>query len=280
MSYLITKNKFISVNGQQIAYRELGQGLSNRPLVLLTHLAATLDNWDPVLVDLLAEKRHIILLDLPGVGASQGKVASTISGMAEQAVEIITVLGYVSIDLLGLSMGGMIAQEIIRLKPRLVNRLILAGTGYRGGVEVDKVTSKTFKFMLKAMLEGADPKRYIFYNNDADGKVEADRVLGRIAQRNKAYADDEMNVLGFLAQLRAIKRWGRAPEDDLAFIKQPTLVVNGDMDMQVPTENSYIMHDRIKDSQLVIYPNAGHGSIFQYAHEFANEVSRFLGEQA
>ena len=151
MSYLITKNKFISVNGQQIAYRELGQGLSNRPLVLLTHLAATLDNWDPVLVDLLAEKRHIILLDLPGVGASQGKVASTISGMAEQAVEIITVLGYVSIDLLGLSMGGMIAQEIIRLKPRLVNRLILAGTGYRGGVEVDKVTSKTFKFMLKAM---------------------------------------------------------------------------------------------------------------------------------
>ena len=89
-----------------------------------------------------------------------------------------------------------------------------------------------------------------------------------------------MNVLGFLAQLRAIKRWGRAPEDDLAFIKQPTLVVNGDMDMQVPTENSYIMHDRIKDSQLVIYPNAGHGSIFQYAHEFANEVSRFLGEQA
>ena len=133
---------------------------------MLVHLAATLDNWDPKLLDLLGEKEHIIVLDLPGVGASQGKVASTIPGMAEQATAIIKALGHTKINLLGLSMDGFIVQEIVRLDGQLLNRLILAGTGSRGGVEVDKVTGKTFHYMLKAGLERVDPKRYIFYNHD------------------------------------------------------------------------------------------------------------------
>ena len=105
MTYIQTKNQFISVKGNQIAYRELGKGNSEIPLVMLTHLAAVLDNWDPKLLDLIAAKHHIIVMDLPGVGASQGKVADTIPGMAEQAIEIITALGYGRINLLGLSMG-------------------------------------------------------------------------------------------------------------------------------------------------------------------------------
>ncbi|MER0123995.1 alpha/beta fold hydrolase [Streptococcus sp. ZJ93] len=276
MSYITTKNQYITVAGQQIAYRELGKGKSDLPLVMLVHLAATLDNWDPKLLDLLAEKQHIIVVDLPGVGASQGRVAPTISGMAEQAIDIVEALGLEKINLLGLSMGGMIAQEIIRIKSSMVNRLILAGTGPRGGLEMDKVTSKTFRYMLKAGIERIDPKRYIFYNHDEEGKIEASKVLGRMGMRRAEHADKDMNIPGFLTQLKAIKRWGKDAADDMRYITQPTLIVNGDKDMQVPTENSYIMHEKIAGSKLVIYPKAGHGSIFQYADEFSKELEAFL----
>lgn len=276
MSYITTKNTYINVKGNKIAYREVGKGKSELQLVMLVHLAATLDNWDPKLIDLISENHHVIVLDLPGVGASEGKVANTIPGMAKQAIEIIRELGFNKINLLGLSMGGFIAQEIVRLESQLVNRLILAGTGPRGGVEVDKVTGKTLRYMLKATFNRVDPKRYIFYNHDEAGFLEAKKVLDRMGKRAPENLDKEMNIKGFLTQLGAIKKWGRDSQDDMAFITQPTLIVNGDKDMQVPTENSYIMDQKIKDSQLIIYPNAGHGSIFQYAEEFSKELNRFL----
>ena len=276
MSYITTANQYITVGDNQIAYRELSKGKSEIPLVMLVHLAAVLDNWDPKLLDLIAEEHHMIVMDLPGVGASQGKVADTIPGMAAQTIEIIKALGYDKINLLGLSMGGMIAQEIVRLDGSLVNRLILAGTGPRGGVEMDKVTGKTFRFMFKGALHRVDPKRYIFYNHDEQGSVEARKVLGRMGMRKKEDSDKEMNIPGFLTQLKAIKRWGKDAQDSLEFITQPTLIVNGDNDLQVPTTNSYEMHEKIAGSKLIIYPNAGHGSIFQYAEEFSKELLKFL----
>jgi alpha/beta hydrolase, putative len=278
MSYITTANQYITVGGNQIAYRELSKGKSEMPLVMLVHLAAVLDNWDPKLLDLIAQEHHVIVMDLPGVGASQGKVADTIPGMAAQTVEIIKALGYDKINLLGLSMGGMIAQEIVRLEENLVNRLILAGTGPRGGVEMDKVTGKTFRFMFKGALHRVDPKRYIFYNHDEQGGVEAAKVLSRMGMRKKEDSDKEMNVPGFLTQLKAIKRWGKDAQDALEFITQPTLIVNGDNDLQVPTANSYEMLEKIAGSKLIIYPNAGHGSIFQYAEEFSKELLAFLAE--
>lgn len=278
MSYITTANQYITVGGNQIAYRELSKGKSGMPLVMLVHLAAVLDNWDPKLLDLIAQEHHVIVMDLPGVGASQGKVADTIPGMAAQTIEIIKALGYNKVNLLGLSMGGMIAQEIVRLDGSLVNRLILAGTGPRGGVEMDKVTGKTFRFMFKGALHRVDPKRYIFYNHDEQGGVEATKVLSRMGMRKKEDSDKEMNIPGFLTQLKAIKRWGKDAQDSLEFITQPTLIVNGDNDLQVPTANSYEMHEKIAGSKLIIYPNAGHGSIFQYAEEFSKELLAFLAE--
>lgn len=278
MSYITTANQYITVGGNQIAYRELSKGKSEMPLVMLVHLAAVLDNWDPKLLDLIAQEHHVIVMDLPGVGASQGKVADTIPGMAAQTIEIIKALGYNKVNLLGLSMGGMIAQEIVRLDGSIVNRLILAGTGPRGGVEMDKVTGKTFRFMFKGALHRVDPKRYIFYNHDEQGGVEARKVLDRMGMRKKEDSNKEMNVPGFLTQLKAIKRWGKDAQDSLAFITQPTLIVNGDNDLQVPTANSYEMHEKIAGSKLIIYPNAGHGSIFQYAEEFSKELLAFLAE--
>lgn len=278
MSYLKTKNQYTIIKGNRIAYRELGKGNSKFPLILLNHLAATLDDWDPKLLDLLSVKQHILVFDLSGVGSSQGKVSTTLQRMAEQTIDIVNQLGYSKVNLLGLSMGGMIAQEIIRRKSSLVNRLILVGTASRGGQEVDKVTSKTFRYMLKAGFEGIDPKRYIFYNHDIQGEIVAKQVLERMKQRTKDFRDEKMKLFGFLTQLKAIKKWGRMPTDNLSYITQPTLIVNGDKDMQVPTENSYDMHRKIKDSQLIIYPNAGHGSIFQYADNFSKILIEFLGE--
>lgn len=229
MGYLSTKNSYLNVSSERIAYRKLGKPKTT-PLVMLVHLGATLDNWDPKLIDLL-----------------------------------------------GLSMGGMIAQELVRLDQTLVKHLILVGTGPKGGLGIDQVTQTTFKYMLKAGLTRSDPKRYIFYEHDTAGKAEADKVLARLARRPAQYADKKMQVSGFLRQLKAIKRYGSAKPTDLNFITCPTLIVNGDNDLMVPTKNSYMMHQKIKDSQLVIYPKAGHGSLFQYVDEFAVTLNDFLG---
>ncbi|TCD53897.1 alpha/beta hydrolase [Alloscardovia theropitheci] len=278
MSYINTENKVIDVKNTKIVYRELGMGKSQYQLVMLTHLSATFDNWDPLLLDLLAQNHHVIVLDLPGVGASEGKVPPKIELMAQQAIDIFDALGLEKINLLGLSMGGMVAQEIVRLRGQMVNKLILAGTGPRGGYEVDKVTGKTFRYMIRAAFERVDPKRYIFYTHDDQGAREAQQVLSRMGERaeKSSVRDKEISVGSFIRQLKAIKRWGKEAEDNLSFITQPTLIVNGDQDMQVPTQNSYDMHDKISQSELVIYPQAGHGSIFQYAQQFAHKVQAFL----
>lgn len=276
MSYLETGNSFITVNGNRIAYRELSKGKSEVPLVMFVHLAANMDNWDPKLIDILAEKQHVILVDLPGIGDSQGKVAASIPGMAEQGISIIKEFGYSKINLLGLSMGGMVAQEIVKLDNQLVNKLILVGTGPRGGKGIKNIIGITFKYIFKAALEKTDPKRFIFYNHDKEGKMEAEKVLGRLAERNGKYLDKATTIPSFLRQLRAIRKWGKEKADNLSFINQPTLIVNGDNDLMVATENSYNMHDRIANSKLVIYPNSGHGSLFQFPEKFSDEVQNFL----
>jgi len=276
MSYLKTGNSFITVNGNRIAYRELSKGKSKIPLVMLVHLAANMDNWDPKLIDILAEKQHVILVDLPGIGDSQGKVAVSIPGMAEQGVSIIKEFGYSKINLLGLSMGGMIAQEIVKLDNQLVNKLILVGTGPRGGKGIKNIIGITFKYIFKAALEKTDPKRFIFYNHDKEGKMEAEKVLRRLAERNGKYLDKATTIPSFLRQLMAIRKWGKEKADNLSFINQPTLIINGDNDLMLATENSYDMHDRIANSKLVIYPNSGHGSLFQFPEKFSDKVQNFL----
>ena len=276
MSYLKTGNSFITVNGNRIAYRELSKGKSKIPLVMLVHLTANMDNWDPKLIDILAEKQHVILVDLPGIGDSQGKVAASIPGMAEQGISIIKEFGYSKINLLGLSMGGMVAQEIVKLDNQLVNKLILVGTGPRGGKGIKNIIGITFKYIFKAALEKTDPKRFIFYNHDKEGKMEAEKVLGRLAERNGKYLDKATTIPSFLRQLMAIRKWGKEKADNLSFINQPTLIINGDNDLMVATENSYDIHDRIANSKLVIYPNSGHGSLFQFPEKFSDEVQNFL----
>ncbi|QNQ82659.1 alpha/beta hydrolase [Lactobacillus sp. PV037] len=274
--YLHTQNEFVLVNNVRIAYRELGANTSALPLLLLNHLGATMDQWDPAFINELARQNHVIVVDLNGVGASGGKVPTTISQMAQEAISFIITLGYDKINLLGLSMGGFIAQDVIRQDPNLVNKLILVGTGPKGGIGIDQVTQVTFKDMAKGQLHHIDPKRYIFYTHDQAGKKEATEVLNRMNSRTKENTDDKMKVSSFLRQLKAIKKWGKDKEDSLQYIHLPTLIINGNDDTMVPTANSYEMHYKIKDSKLVIYPHAGHGSIFQYPNSSVKEIDKFL----
>lgn len=274
--YLHTQNKFVLVNNVKIAYRELGANTSDLPLLLLNHLGATMDEWDPVFINELARQNHVIVVDLNGVGASSGKVPTTIAQMAQEAISFILTLGYDKINLLGLSMGGFIAQDVVRQDSDLVNKLILVGTSPKGGVGIDQVTKITFHDMAKGQFHHVDPKRYIFYTHDQAGKKEALEVLKRMKSRTKENADDKMKVPSFLRQLKAIHKWGKSHEDSTQFIHVPTLIINGDNDTMVPTANSYEMNYKIKNSKLVIYPHAGHGSIFQYPNSSVKEIDNFL----
>ena len=277
MSYLDTGNSYADVDGKRIAYRELSVGRTALPLVMLVHLAANMDNWDPKLVDALARNRHLILMDLPGVGASEGSVEPSLEESAGHAIDILRALGHDRFDPLGLSMGGMIAQEIVRARPQSVRKLILVGTAPRGGIGVERVTSVTFGHMLHAAIRRKDMKRYIFFTNDETGEAAASATFARLDSREPSHQDVPVTAPAFLAQLKAIKRWGKEAEDGLSFVRIPTLIANGNDDAMVPTPNSHTMHEKIDGSKLVLYQHAGHGSLFQYAHEFAHEVDAFLG---
>lgn len=274
--YLHTKNQYITVGEASIAYRMIGNNAKELPILLLNHLSATMDEWDPAFINELARDNRVIVVDLSGVGASSGKTQTSISQMAKEVIDFILTLGFSKVNLLGLSMGGFIAQGIVRQDPNLINKLILVGTGPKGGVGIDKVSEVTFKSILKAQLHRVDPKTYIFYPHDPKGEKEAFEILSRMKQRPAKFADKKITISSFLCQLKAIHSWGKEQADSTKFIKIPTLIINGDNDIMVPTANSYEMHYKIKNSKLVIYPHAGHGSIFQYPLSSVKEINLFL----
>jgi pimeloyl-ACP methyl ester carboxylesterase len=265
----------VKADGVSFAYRELGKHNGGTPIVFLTHLAAVLDNWDPKIMDDIAVKHHVIAFDNRGIGASSGSVANSIEQMGDDAVIFINAMGFKQVDLLGLSMGGMIAQEIVLKEPKLVRKIILAGTGPAGGKGISSVAFVTFYDMLRGFLTGQDAKQYLFFTR-SPASIEAGKAfLGRINERTEN-RDTEISVSAFLTQLRALYNWGRKQPADLSVVKQPVLVVNGDDDRMVPTSNTHDLASRFSNSTLVIYRDAGHGAIFQYPHEFVAKVLEFL----
>ncbi|GAA3645132.1 alpha/beta hydrolase [Nocardioides ginsengisoli] len=256
------------------AYRELGpkRGI---PVVFFVHLAATLDNWDPRIVDPIAKNRHVITFDQRGVGASTGQVPATLEEAADHAYEFITALGFEQIDVFSFSMGGMIAQDLIVKHPDLVRRLVLTGTGPRGGKDMDKVVGVTYWDILRATLTRSDPKEFLFFNRDATGKAAGKAFVRRLQERT-IDRDKDITLKALRTQLKAIQRFGRSAPSDLSTFTQPTLIANGDHDRMVPTVLSEDLHHRIKGSELIIYPNSGHGGIFQFHEQFAPVAAEFL----
>lgn len=248
---------------------------SEVPVVFLVHLAANLDNWDPAIIDPIAQHHHVITIDYRGVGASTGTPAPTVEAMADDAAAFITALGYRKVDIFSFSLGGMVAQALVLKHPELVRKLILTGTGPAGGHGIDQVAGTTYYDMLRSALARKDPKEFLFFNRDTVGERAAGEFVQRLGERTSD-RDAAVTVGAFRRQLSAIKRWGRSTPADLSTITQPTLIANGDHDRMVPSVLSEDLHRRIAGSQLVIYPNSGHGGIFQYHDEFTATAIEFL----
>ena len=264
----------VSAGGVNFAYRELGPK-TGVPVIFLTHLAAVLDNWDPRVADGIAARHHVITFDNRGVGATTGTTPDTIQAMAADAVTFIRALGLNQVDLLGFSMGGMIAQVIAQDEPQLVRKLILAGTGPAGGEGIKNVTRISNLDTIRALLTFTDPKQFLFFTRTPNGRRAGQEFLARLKERTRD-RDKKISLRSYAAQLKAIHRWGLAQPSDLSVIHQPVLVANGDSDKMVPTKNSADLARRLPDSELVIYPDAGHGGIFQFHAQFVQKALEFL----
>jgi pimeloyl-ACP methyl ester carboxylesterase len=270
-------NALTAANGVTYAYRRLGDAPGAPPLVLLQHFRGNLDNWDPVLVDSLASFREVILFDNAGVGASTGTTPRTVTAMAHDALRFLEVLELREIDLLGFSLGGFVAQELVLIRPRLVRRLVLAGTGPQGGENMHGFADDVY---VSATRDdpSAEDLLALFFERTGAGSAAGREFLQRILARTED-RDADTTLATRDAQLDAIHAWG-IPDPGrlsrLAGITQPVLVAGGDNDRMVPTRNSYLLAEQLPDARLRIYPDAGHGFLFQYPREFAAQVQTFL----
>lgn len=264
----------IDAGAAEFAYRELGSS-SNVPLVFLHHFTATIDDWDPRVLDGIAEQRHTIMFDNCGVGGSGGSVPASVEAMADDAIAFIRALGHGQVDLLGFSLGGFIAQVVATKEPDLVRRLVLAGTGPAGFKGVGRFNRRLLTDTLQGAVTGRDPKPLLFFTRTKAGRAAAQDYTARLSERT-ADRVERTSVRAALTQLLAISRWGAQRPMDLSVLTQPALVANGEDDRMLATRGSFDLVHRLPNAQLVIYPDAGHGGIFQHHERFVPTVLDFL----
>jgi pimeloyl-ACP methyl ester carboxylesterase len=269
-----TPTHHVEAAGTRFAYRRLGPE-AGVPVVLLNHWGANLDNFDPPIVEGLATDRPVYALDYRGIGASGGTAPLSVAEMASDTIATIRALGLTSVDLIGFSLGGFVAQQILLDAPDLVRRAILAGTGPAGGPGIERVGPVSWPLIVKGLITFRDPKFYLFFTSSAAGKRAAKAFLARLKAR-KRDRDKAVSLKAFLRQLKAIKGWGQQVPQALDTIDKPVLVANGDHDIMVPSENSSDLARRIPGAQLVLYSDAGHGGIFQYHDAFLTKAKAFL----
>ena len=266
-----------SIKGGDVtfAYRELGTDNPGVPVVCLIHLAAVLDNWDPRVIDGLATKHHVVTFDNRGIGASSGAPANSMEQMAKDAITFIKAMGFEQVDLFGFSMGGMIAQEIALMEPQLVRKMIITGTGPAGGVGISKVARVTYLDMLRGWLTFQDPKQFLFFTRTPSGIRAGKEFLARLKERSEN-RDKPITIGALQAQLKALRSWGSKRPADLSKVHHPVLVANGDSDRMVPSSNTHDLARRLPNSELIIYPDSGHGAVFQFHADFVPKAMEFL----
>ena len=270
--------EFLRVKDETYAYRRIGAGF-RRPLLCLQHFTGTLDNWDPAVTDPLGDGREAILFDSAGVGRSSGTVPATIAGMAAHALQFLDGLCVTSCDVLGFSLGGMVAQQMALDRPSSINRMILVGTAPRGGEDIMHLEKPSLaRHLGDPSLEGYAVLQKIFFAPTASSQAAGRAFIERLAQR-KDDLDTPSGPAVAAAQIAAFREWEEPVGTrfgDLKSIQQPTLVVNGIHDEMIPIANSYRLFENLPNAVLLAYPDSGHGSLFQYHESFTRQVSAFL----
>jgi pimeloyl-ACP methyl ester carboxylesterase len=278
-SHANAQTRFLERDGARFAYRRWGNAASGQPpLFFLQHFRGGMDHWDPLMTDGLAAGREVILYDPRGCASSTGTPRELIEDMADDAAQVIRALGLAQVDVLGFSLGGMIAQDLTLRHPDLVRRLMLLGTQPRGGTpdpdpRIFKVapnpvpTVDDFLFLFFGPSEAAKEAGRAFWarrhhRQDQDPPSSAELMMGQIAANT-----------AFVTPLDP-----DAPFAHLRQITQPTLIVNGVNDVMIATINSWQMVQNIPNAQLIVYPDAGHGAQFQYPDKFLKHAVQFLDE--
>ncbi|MGO4513205.1 alpha/beta fold hydrolase [Bradyrhizobium sp. 2TAF36] len=268
--------RYIEGHGIRFAYRRLGPA-TGTPLVLLQHFSGNIDGWDPAVVNALAADRPVIAFDNAGVGRSTGQTPDNVATMARDAVDFIDLLGLLEVDLLGFSLGGCVAQQIAAEHGQLVRKLILVGTAPKGGEEhLLAVLQEAF-----SQTDVPDPRLPLFFTNSSASRSSGLAFLKRTKVRKDDRDTDNGNAVTD-PQAKALITWCATPDPGHAIlraIRQPVLVVSGSHDTMLPANNAYAMSRELSNAQLVLYPDSGHGALFQHHDIFVSHVRTFLDAQ-
>jgi pimeloyl-ACP methyl ester carboxylesterase len=272
--------QFANAAGIRFAYRRFGKS-GGVPLVFNMHFTGTMDHWDPAVTDGLAHDREVILFDNAGISSSSGEVPNSIEEMAGNAAAFIRAVGLTQVDVLGFSLGGLVAQELALAEPELVRRLILLGTGPRSGEGMASLTPEAQKIFGARYQEPDHLWLKVFFTpsevSQAAGRAYLKRFHLRVDDREPEVSDQVAP-----AQLEALAKWGTPRENPFEYLKaiaHPTLVVNGDSDVIIYSVNSWILQQHLPHAQLILYPDANHGSQYQYPGRFVQHASLFLSEE-
>jgi pimeloyl-ACP methyl ester carboxylesterase len=267
--------QFVEAAGVRFSYRRFGRR-SAFPLLFANYFAANLDDWDPKVTNGFAAERDVILFDYPGVGRSTGETPSTVEALTEYCVELCRALSLERLDIVGFSLGGMIAQQLAFEHPEMVRRVILLGAGPRGG--------EGMTFTELSLDELNDPVALLMnsFFTTSSGSAAAGRAYVQRLQMRAADRDAPVSMKAAGAQLDAIRKWGAVPAQGryatLGKIRQPTLIVHGSKDVVVMPINAFILEQHLPDARLLMYPDASHGAQSQYADDFLKYGLSFLNE--
>jgi len=270
--------QFIESNLETYAYRRFGGGAAP-PLVFLQHFTGTMDNWDPAVTDPLAQGREVILFESAGLGRSTGEVPPSAPEMAKHVLAFADALGLTQVDLLGFSLGGMVAQEVALSRSSLVRKMLLVGTAPEGGDDVMHLEKPELKAILDdPHLEGLEKLVKLFFTPSDSSQASGRAFVARLATRK----DDREPISGpkvAQAQIAAFRAWERV--DGVRFqklrkITQPSLIVHGAFDTLIPVRNAYMLGEHLPNAVLLTYPDAGHGSLFQFHDSFVRQAGLFL----
>jgi pimeloyl-ACP methyl ester carboxylesterase len=281
-SNITAPTQFLQVNNERYAYRRFGKG-SGRPLLCLQHFTGTLDNWDPAVTDRLAAGREVMLFDNAGVGQSTGTVPHTVAGMASHALAFLDGLGVTTCDVLGFSLGGMVAQQMVQDRPSIFRRMILVGTAPRGGEDVMHLEKPSLaKHFADPSLHGYALLQKVFCAPTASSQAAGEAFIRRLAQRTEDLEPASGPSIAE-AQRAAFREWEHVRGErfaDLKHVSQPTLVVNGIHDEMIPVANSYWLSENLPNAVLLTYPDSGHGALFQFHESFTRQAAAFLASDS